>query len=195
MDRTLELRLVDGLRRRDPTAFDAVHDAFNGRLFNFLARLATSGDVAEDLLEETWLRLIAHAPRLRPDTSLGPWLFTVARNLHTSYCRSRLIEDAGSADAVSLWSIGAQTPSPLEMAEASQTERRIAQALASLPATYREALILVSIEGMRPSEAAAVCGISAEAMRQRVSRARALLGRRLTATEGPGLTCLNEVTT
>ena len=102
MDRDLELRLVDGLRRRDPDAFAAVHDAFNVRLFNFLARLSNSRDVAEDLLEETWLRLVGHAARLNPDTSLGPWLFTVARNLHISYRRSRAIEDAGTADAVGL---------------------------------------------------------------------------------------------
>ena len=56
--------------RGDPRAFDAVHDAFNGRLYNFLARLSNRSDAAEDLLEETWLRLVKHARRLRPDTRL-----------------------------------------------------------------------------------------------------------------------------
>ena len=194
MDREFELELVDRLRRRDATAFEAVHDAFNTRLYNFLARLSNNHDVAEDLLEETWLRLVAHATRLRPDTSLGAWLFTVARNLHASYRRSRNIEDAGAADAVGLWMI-TPAPSPLEVAEASETERRIGAVLASLPTAYREALLLVSVEGLRPTEAAAICGITPEAMRQRLSRARALLDRRLTQTDGPALTCLNEVTT
>jgi RNA polymerase sigma-70 factor (ECF subfamily) len=194
MERQLELRLVAGLRRGDPAAFEAVHDAFNGRLFNFLARLSNRRHVAEDLLEETWLRLVGHAARLRPDTSLGPWLFTVARNLHASYRRSRSIEDAGSADAARLWASVSPTPSPLEAAEASETERRIGDALASLPTMYREALLLVAIEGLRPSEAASVCGVTPEAMRQRLSRARALLYRRLTETDGPGLTSLNEIT-
>jgi RNA polymerase sigma-70 factor (ECF subfamily) len=192
MDRDLELQLVERLRRRDAVAFEAVHDAFNTRLYNFLARLANSRDVAEDLLEETWLRLVVHAPRLRPDTSLAAWLFTVARNLHASYRRSRNIEDAGAVDAIGLWMITPEA-SPLEVAEASETERRIGAALASLPPTYREALLLVSVEGLRPSEAATICGVTPEAMRQRLSRARALLDRRLTQTEGPGLRCLNEV--
>ena len=39
-----------------------------------------------------WLRLVTSASRLRPDTRLGPWLFTVARNLYISYCRSRLLD-------------------------------------------------------------------------------------------------------
>ena len=194
VERELELQLVRRLRERDPKAFEAVHDAFHARLFNFLARLANSRDVAEDLLEETWLRLVTHAGRLQPDTRLGPWLFTVARNLHASYRRSRLIEDSNSVDAVGLWSRGAP-PSPLEAAEANETERRIGAALASLPTIYREVLLLVALEGLRPSEAAAVCGISAAATRQRLSRARALLDRRLTETDGPGLASLKEVTT
>ena len=61
MDREHELQLVDRLRTGDPGAFDAVHEAFNGRLYNFLARLSNRRDVAEDLLEETWLRLVKHA--------------------------------------------------------------------------------------------------------------------------------------
>ena len=194
MEREFELQLVGRLRERDPKAFEAVHDAFNARLYSFLARLANSRDVAEDLLEETWLRLVAHANRLQPDTRLAPWLFTVARNLHASYRRSRLIEDSSSVDAAALWSRGSPTPSPLESAEAGEMERRIDRALASLPTTYREALLLVAVEGLRPSEAAAVCGITAEAMRQRLSRARGLLDRRLTETESPGLASLKEVT-
>ena len=195
MDREIEHRLVGRLRDGDPAAFDDVHAAFNARLFNFLARLSNRRDVAEDLLEETWLRLVVHAQRLRPDTRLGPWLFTVARNLHTSHCRSRLLEDSHAAGLLGLWPCGSPGPSPLEQAEASESHRRIATALASLPAAYREALLLVAVEGMRPSEAAAVCGVTGEAMRQRLSRARSLLARRLTDAEGPDLALLNEVTT
>jgi len=195
VERDLELQLVARLRERDPAAFEAVHDAFNARLFNFLARLCNSRDVAEDLLEETWLRLVSHAGRLQPDTRLAPWLFTVARNLHVSYRRSRAIEDCGDPEATGLWSRGTPAPSPLEVAEAGEMERRIAVAIAALPTIYREALLLVGIEGLSPSEAASVCEVSSQAMRQRLSRARALVDRHLAATDGPGLTALREVIT
>lgn len=195
MDREIELQLVGRLRDGDPDAFDAVHAAFNARLYNFLARLSNRREVAEDLLEETWLRLVVHAQRLRPDTRLGPWLFTVARNLHTSYCRSRLLEDSHAAGLLGLWPCGSPGPSPFEEAEASEAQRRMATALASLPAAYREALWLVGVEGLRPAEAAEVCGITGEAMRQRLSRARGLLARRLADAEEPRLTALNEATT
>ncbi len=193
MDREKELELVAGLRGGDADAFDAVYGAFNARLYNFLARLANSRDIAEDLVEETWLRLVANAPRLRADTRLGPWLFTVARNLHASHCRSRLLEDSHAAGLLGLWPSGRAEPSPLVAAEASEAERRVTLALASLPMTYREVLLLVAVEGLQPSEAAIICGVSAMAMRQRLSRARTLLARRLEQDESMRLV-LREVT-
>jgi RNA polymerase sigma-70 factor (ECF subfamily) len=195
MDRHFELQLVARLREGDPEAFDVVHGAFNGRLYNFLARLSNRRDVAEDLLEETWLRLVVHARRLRPDTHLGAWLFTVARHLHASYCRSRLIEDSHAASLIGLWPCGRPGPSPLEAAEAGEAQRRAAAVLAALPLAYREALLLVDVEGLRHSAAAAICGVTAETMRQRVSRARALFTRRVNDAAVPALTSLKAITT
>jgi DNA-directed RNA polymerase specialized sigma24 family protein len=114
MERQIELTLVERLRAGERAAFDETYAAFNNRLFTFLLRLCCRRDVAEDLLEETWLRLVTHAPRLRPDTTLGPWLFTVARNLHVSYLRGRMLEDSTSAGLVGLWPYGVQRSSPFE---------------------------------------------------------------------------------
>jgi len=171
--------LVARLRAGDLAAFDDVHRQFHGRLYGFLARLARSRDVAEDLLEETWLRLVAHARQLSPDTQLGPWLFTVARNLHVSYRRSRALEMGHLDDVLGLWPAGVSGPSPFEATAANEMERKLEAALASLPATYREVLLLVGVEGLQPIEAAAVCGISPESLRQRLHRARSLLSRRM----------------
>jgi RNA polymerase sigma factor (sigma-70 family) len=195
MDRESELELVALLRTGNAAAFDQVYAEFNARLFSFLARLSRSRDVAEDLLEETWLRFVDRAPKLRPDTTLGPFLFTVARNLYVSYCRSRLLEDSQTVDMIGLWSLGTPRPSPFESTVANETGRRIEVALSELPALYREALLLVAIEGMRPAEAAIVCGITPEAMRQRLSRARTAMARRLEERDGPVLARLKEVTT
>jgi RNA polymerase sigma-70 factor (ECF subfamily) len=192
MDRDSELALVARLRRGDADAFDVVHAAFNARLFGFLARLARSREVAEDLLEETWLRLVEHADRLREDTRLGPWLFTVARNLYISYCRSRMLEEVHTADSVGLWP-SIPRSSPFEETAARELERRLEAALATMPLIYREVLLLVAVEGLRPSEAAAVCGISPEALRQRLSRGRALLEQRMSKTRVPLTRLISEV--
>ncbi len=194
VDRDSELALVDRLRAGDPVAFDVVHAAFHTRLFTFLVRLSRSRDVAEDLLEETWLRLVGQASRLRPDTRLGPWLYTVARNLHVSYCRSRLLEESHAVDLFGLWPGGTPRSSPFEETAATEFERRLERAIASLPASSREVLLLVAVEGLRPAEAADVCGITPEALRQRLSRARALLAQRLETASAIRSSALSEVT-
>jgi RNA polymerase sigma-70 factor, ECF subfamily len=195
VDRDSELALVERLRTGDASAFDVVHAGFNPRLFSFLLRLSRSRPVAEDLLEETWLRLVTHAGRLRPDTRLAPWLFTVARNLHMSYQRSRLLEETHAASFIGLWPFGSPRSSPFEETAANEFERRIESALAALPVAYREVLLLVGVEGFKPVDAAAVLDISPEALRQRLSRARALLARRLETTSDARVPVLSEVTT
>lgn len=194
MDQELERSLVSELRAGHTAAFDVVHAAFNTRLFNFLVRLSRRREVAEDLLEETWLRLVSHAGRLREDTRLAPWLFTVARNLHVSYQRSRMTEDTHNASLIGLWPFGLVGVSPLEQAAANEMERRLEAAMNLLPSTYREVLLLVGIEGFRPSEAAEICGITPEAFRQRLSRARAMLTNRLDGAIRAKATVLDEVT-
>lgn len=193
MDRESELKLVAGLRESDTAAFDAVYDTFHGVLFNFLARLARRRDVAEDLAEETWLRVVRHAPTLRPDTQLKPWLFTIAHNLYISYRRSRLLEDSQRNGFIGLWPCGTPRPSPFDETSAVETERRLESALAALPVAYREALLLVAIGELSSGEAAQVCGVSAETMRQRVRRARVLLAGALEERGMPRFAALQPV--
>jgi RNA polymerase sigma-70 factor (ECF subfamily) len=183
MDHESEIQLLARLRAGETEAFDAIYAAFNGRLFGFLARLARSRHVAEDLLEETWLRLVRHSSRLAPDTRLAPWLFTVARNLYISYCRNRALDDALAAQ-IGLWPSPCPE-SPFEATAASLLERRVEAAIAELPPYFREALLLVGLEGLTPSEAAAICGVTPETMRQRLSRGRAALAAMLDARTVP----------
>lgn len=183
MEREVELAVVERLRRGDADAFDEVYAAFNVRLFTFLVRLSRRRDVAEDLLEETWLRLVKHARRLRPDTRLGAWLFTVARNLHISYHRSRMLEDSAATSLIALWPFSVERSSPFEAAAASELERRIERALAALPAASREVLLLVAVAGLSHSDAADICGVTPETLRQRLHRARESLATALERDE------------
>jgi len=184
--------LVARLKAGDAEAFDELYAAYNPRLFNFLARLSRSRDVADDLLEETWLRVVRHTHRLRSDTQLAPWLFTVARNIFVSYCRSRFLDYDAQA-GMHLWPVPQPSPTPFEAAAAGQLQQRVEVAMATLPGTYREVLLLVAAEGMTPAEAAIVCGVTPEAMRQRLSRARTLLAERLEGTGSLRVTRFGEV--
>ena len=182
VDRATEMALVEGLRAGEEAAFDVIYATFNARLFGFLLRLTRRREVAEELLEETWLRFVRHADRLQPDTHVAAWLFTVARNLHVSYGRTHRIE-SDAAGSLSLWPVHV-AETPFDIAAQTEFERRLDAALADQPITLREAILLVAVEGMRPAEAADVCGITGEAMRQRLRRARTLLAGRLGYTIG-----------
>jgi hypothetical protein len=95
----LERDLVARLKRGEPAAFDEAFDAYGSRLFSFLVRLSHRWEVAEDLLQETWLRLATRAPLLRDDTRLSAWLFTVARNGSAVHTDSSLAFDDSSCPA------------------------------------------------------------------------------------------------
>jgi RNA polymerase sigma-70 factor (ECF subfamily) len=177
VDRAMELALVRGVRSGEEAAFDAIYLGYNCRLYGFLVRLTRRRDVAEELLEETWLRFVRHADRLQPDTQLGPWLFTVARNLHVSECRNRIRESA-LGDGLSLWP-SAPPATPFDVAAETEFGQRLEAAIADLPEPLREAILLVGIEEMAPAQAAVVCGITPDAMRQRLHRARGQLSARL----------------
>jgi len=172
VERDLEVRLVARLKAGDPAAFEAIYAAYRPRLFGFLVRLSRRRDVAEDLLEETWLRLVTHGATLSDDARVGPWLFTVARNLYFSWCRSRAVDATRSSDLAPSWPAPERGDSPFEAVARAELERRVEAALARLPLRDRELLLLVGVEGLNPSEAAAVCGVPAVTLRARLHRAR-----------------------
>lgn len=177
MDQEPDSSALAGLRAGDLSAFEAVYHAYRPRLFGFLVRMSGRRDVAEELLQEVWLRLARGSSRLREDTRIGAWLFTVARNLVLSY-RRRQILDGEQFEQLARAS-SREPHSPFEETAASEFERGLERGLAGLPVHYREALLLVGVEGLAPAEAAAICRIKPEAMRQRLARGRVLLEREL----------------
>ena len=179
MEQETEQALVARLRAGDTSAFDAIYDAYRARLFAYLLRMARHREVAEDLLEETWLRLIAHPPPAGPELKLTPWLFTVARNLFVSWSRWRLLDAERVGELARMTLRAPPPPGPLDDVERGEQDQALERALARLPTRAREALLLVGVEGMTPGEAAVVCGIAPEAMRARLMRARRLLAHEM----------------
>jgi RNA polymerase sigma-70 factor (ECF subfamily) len=172
VDREIEVRLVARLKAGDPAAFEAIYEAYRPRLFAFLVRLSRRRDVAEDLLEETWLRLVTRAGTLIDDARLAPWLFAVARNLYFSWRRSRAVDEARTSDLDPAWPAPERGDSPFEAVARVELESRMEAALARLPLRDRELLLLVGVEGLTPSEAAGVCDLPAVTLRARLHRAR-----------------------
>ena len=173
--------LVARLRQGDTAAFEEVYERLRPAVFGYLVRMCGRRDLAEDLLQDTFVRLAERAPDLAEGTRLLCWLFTVARNLfvsqyrrHRTWCELARAEDP--------WFAPREGRSPLAAAADGATARALERALMRLPPQAREAIVLTAGEMLRPREAAEVLGISAEAFRQRLSRARAQLDAELGKT-------------
>ena len=165
--------LVLRLRAGDERAFDDVYERFHVQLYGFLLRASARHDLADDLAQETWIRFATNARSLRADTRLGAWLFTVARNLLRSHHRWREL-DRWSLERCGPRGTGDEG-SPLALAAAAEVERKIEEAIAHLPRRYREVVALVAGNGLGQEDTARVLGVRPDALRQRLSRARAML--------------------
>jgi RNA polymerase sigma-70 factor (ECF subfamily) len=168
----------DGLRRGEATAFDAVFAAYRRRLYGYLVRMTRRRDVAEDLLQETFMRLAQHAKQLAPATRLDAWLFTVAHRLLVSWARPQAVRAQLAGDLPRREPAGADR-SPLEALCDSQGQLALERGFAALPPAYREVALLVGVEGLQPTEVAEILGLRPEAVRQRLTRARTQLAELL----------------
>jgi RNA polymerase sigma factor (sigma-70 family) len=175
-----ERSLVAALRRGETSAFDEAYAAYEARIFSFLLRLSGRRDTAEDLTQETWIRFAKAARGLDENTRLAPYLFTIARNLFVSHRRWAMLDLSRivmlGQDALVAVAGG---PLPDALHEESHKLAELEAALLALPVASREILLLVGVEGLDQEEAARILGISYDASRQRLSRARAQLGEQL----------------
>jgi len=161
------------LARGDYRGFDLAYERHAERIFGFLLRLAGSRAVAEDLFQHTFLRLAEVGPRLRVDSNLRAWLFTVARNAFHSHARAQSIAARAEPELQLLSRADAVDP------ESGLALDELERALGSLGERDRELLLLLGVEGLSPAEVAAVLDLDRATLRKRVSRARARLAEAL----------------
>jgi RNA polymerase sigma factor (sigma-70 family) len=178
----VDRELVLALRRRERGALDEVYKVYRDRIWRFLARLARSTAEAEDLFQETWLAAARHGHELREDSDLGVWLYTIARNKHRNSLRSRAFDVGRQIGLERL--VAAPRAAPDEVTELRRELGRVAAALARLPDAHREVLLLCVGERLEPAEVARILGIREDALRKRLSRARAALGELLDEPSG-----------
>jgi RNA polymerase sigma-70 factor (ECF subfamily) len=172
-----ERALISALRRRDPYAFDSIYKRHHPRIWAFLVRLTGHRSEAEDLFQETWLAAARHAHRLHPESEIVPWLFSIARNKFRS-SRRYLLFDLRRKERF------ACEPQPASLAPDETVHLRaraekLQKAFESLDAIHREVLLLTMVEGLDTRQVAQVLGLREDAVRKRMSRARAALESQL----------------
>ncbi len=196
-DEQLMLRFQGG----EAGAFELLLRRHRGPAFSFLCRLTGDRPRAEDLLQETWLRVVAAAPRWEPRARFRTWLYTVARNLAADEARRRSLRrtdplDApgpGGASPADAMADGG--PGPDRAADGALLRPRLEAALAALPEEQREVFLLREYAGVPFAEIAEITGVPAPTVKSRMRYAleglrRALagmgIGPEADAPEGTG---------
>jgi RNA polymerase sigma-70 factor (ECF subfamily) len=180
--------LVRLAQRGDVGAVSTLYVRYQRKLLNYLYRLTGDRALAEDLTQETFLRVVRHLPSYRPTGSVGGWIFRIAKNLALNSFRDRKAlrevsleepatdsEEGGSREEM----IPHGGPGPDKQAGSRETEAQIQQALLKLPPVFREALILCDIQGHAYKEAAEALECSINTVASRLARARSKMAELL----------------
>jgi len=176
--------IASGLKRRDTALLERLIDEYQHRLLRFLWHLTRDRVLADDLFQETWLRVLERGHQYDPRYSFEAWLITIARNLALDRFRRRdpasLDEPRGGADEdAAPMQLAASDPGPLDQVVRQQEGERVAEVLDTLPPYYREALALRFREEMSLEEIARVQGVPLSTVKSRLHRGLASMGKKL----------------
>jgi RNA polymerase sigma-70 factor (ECF subfamily) len=171
-------QIARGLRHRDVALLNALVAQYQYRLVRYLIYLLGSRDAVDDLVQETWLRVLERGRTYDGHSRFEPWLFTIARNLAIDTMRKRRILSLDANDDDPEHAIAppiSAGPSPFEQAARTQDAYRLAQSLATLEPIYREALVLRFQEDLSLQEMAKVVGAPVSTVSTRIYRGLAAL--------------------
>jgi RNA polymerase sigma-70 factor, ECF subfamily len=178
MAETETARIAQGLRERDMDLLADLVERFQRRLVRYLLYLTGRRDYAEDLAQETWIRVLQRGSQYNGRQRFDPWLFAIARNLAIDYLRKKrkAVQTASlpnHRDEILL--LPSSGPSPFEAAARSEDAIRLAGQLQILPPLYREALLLRFQEDLSLAEIAQVLGAPVTTVTSRIYRGLAAL--------------------
>jgi RNA polymerase sigma-70 factor (ECF subfamily) len=173
----------------DDSAFSELYDLLAPRLNGYFLRQTRDADLADDLTQQTLLKIHRARGQFLRGAAVTPWAFAIGRRLLLdSFRRHRREESSqGADDAID--NAATDLPAADDLVQADETARRIQAELRRLPETQRVAFELVKQEGLTFIEAAAVLGTTVAAVKLRAHRAyealRAVLGDVLDARGKP----------
>jgi RNA polymerase sigma factor (sigma-70 family) len=175
-------RLVTG----HDAALNALMERHAGSLFGFLCRFIGDEDAANDLAQETFVRVYQHRADYQPGKRFSAWLFTIGGNLARNHLRARSrrpevpLELPVGEDRPSLAdSLPASGNTPAEHTLRMEQQAAVRRAVAELPDDLREAVVLCELEDRSVAEAAGILATTVKAVESRLYRARQQLRVRL----------------
>ena len=175
------MAIARGLKRQDPELLDQLIELYQHRLLRYLLFLTGKREVAEDLFQETWMRVLLRGAQYNGKARFDTWLFTIARNLVIDLSRKRTMasldemSEAGEDSEARPLAIAIDGPSPLEQFQSREDSAEIAEVLLKLEPNYREVLVLRFHEELSLEEIARMTNAPLSTVKSRLYRGLAAL--------------------
>ncbi len=171
--------IAHGLRRRDPGLLDRLIEQYQHRLLRYLLYLTGNRELAEDLFQETWMRVLERGSQYNGKAKFDTWLFAIARHLVIDNSRKKT---ASSLDALQEerqgelpFEVVAKGPTPFESLATTENGERVSAALAQLDPLHREVLVLRFHEELTLEEIATLTRAPLSTVKSRLYRGLAAL--------------------
>jgi RNA polymerase sigma-70 factor, ECF subfamily len=190
------LAVSAGLKRQEAGLLDELIVRYQHRLLRYLLYLTSNREMAEDLFQEVWMRVLVRGAQFNGQARFDTWLFTIARNLVIDQRRKKtmssldeLFETGGEDDRPMNFEIADGDPTPFDRLSNLEDRERIVAALMTLDTLYREVLVLRFHEELSLEEIAKVTRAPLSTVKSRLYRGLAAVkpvlersrGRRLGA--------------
>ncbi len=169
MNDTSDDELMSQVRDGDVEKLGTLFERHHVRLFNFFLRMTGDREVAEDLVQEVFIRMLKYRKSFRARGEFSAWMFALARNVSVDHFGRRGRRE--TADDAALEEHPSPGPLPLEQLEMAESMERLRAALLKLPDEKRELLLLTRSGGLTHEQIGSILGCSAGAVKVRVHRA------------------------
>src|SRR5579863_2375233 len=157
------LLIAEGLKRNEAGLLNDLILRYQHRLLRYLLYLTANREMAEDLFQEVWMRVLTRGTQFNGKARFETWLFTIARNLVIDHRRKRtmssldeLFETGNDDDKPMSFEVADHQPTPFDSLSSTEDRAQIATALLELDTLYREVLVLRFHEEMTLEEIAKV---------------------------------------
>lgn len=191
-----DAEVIARIRRGDTEGIAWLVKRYSPQVFRYLRHWLNDPQVAEDVLQDTWLRVVERLESYDARRPFLAWLLAIARHRAIDRLRERVRQTAPLGQPAELREndrgdtpepldrVAAATPSPLEQLAEADLQRRVGSALGSLPPVYREVLTLRFHQDLQLHEIARLLQVPLSTVKSRVQRGLVLLRQR---AEGLGL--------
>jgi RNA polymerase sigma-70 factor, ECF subfamily len=176
------LAVSQGLKRQDAGLLDELIVRYQHRLLRYLLYLTSNREMAEDLFQEVWMRVLVRGAQFNGQARFDTWLFTIARNLVIDQRRKRtmssldeLFEGKSDDDRPMSFEVADGEPTPFDRFSNLEDRERIASALMQLDTLHREVLVLRFHEEMSLEEIAKVTRAPLSTVKSRLYRGLAAI--------------------